>query len=753
MTALSLMESRFWLTAGWTMVHFLWAGTALGLATLLIRQLCRTARPQVRYALALGCFAVLALTPLALLPWALPQMESPHYPSVEVIGDASLPVLSAAEAPSDSPPAEPSFAPLDGPSPPLPEPASPPVLPVLDTIVSWLPWIWLIGAPLTFGLVATGLVGSTRLRQKCWLLSQGPIVALGRRLAADLKMARVVGIAVCPHAVGPLLLGILRPLILLPPAAITGWTPQQLEMVLLHELAHVRRHDNLVNLLQRLVEALLFFHPVVWWVSAWVRLERECCCDQVVLDHGTPPRAYAEVLAHLAHVGSRSTGVAMSRGSLAFRIRRILQVEDRSMKVSRTALAVVVVLLFMPVIFLGAAADDRPTSADLVQQAPPTPEAAPPTERTPAAPPPPASSGPLSPGMMGMPAPKPPQVEVIRPVERMVTDHLYFTGRTEPAASVEIRSRVTGTLIQVDFQDGALVKKGELLFEIDPRVFQVELERAEAELMRAEAQAKLKEADVQRAKKLVTSGGVSPEELDRTQAAQVDAVAALRVARASRNLARLNLEATKITAPIRGRIGRHLLDVGSLVTAGTTVLAKIVADDPLAVSFDVDENSFLRLRKLSNEGKFKESGITVRVSVAGEKDFSHSGKLDFTDNQVDPATGTIRLRGAAIPNADHVLMPGMFAGVRVESSAPFKALLIPDAALGTNQGQKFVCLVDGQNKVVYRRVMIGGVYDRLRAIKEGLQPGEQVIIGGLQKVQPGLTVRPKEVVSSPAPTR
>ena len=211
----------------------------------------------------------------------------------------------------------------------------------IDRAIEFLPWVWLIGTPLTFLLLATGLIGSGRLRRQCTLLTEGPIFDACQRLRSTLAVSQRVGIAINERIASPLLIGIVRPLILLPPAALTGWSPDELEMVLLHELAHVRRWDNLVNFGQRLVESLLFFHPAVWWVSRWVRRDREECCDADVVAQTEKPQAYAELLVALATPTPPLVGLALAQHPLAGRIRRILHLEEEKMLITRSTLGLV----------------------------------------------------------------------------------------------------------------------------------------------------------------------------------------------------------------------------------------------------------------------------------------------------------------------------------------------------------------------------------------------------------------------------
>ena len=341
MIAASLMQSPLWQTAGWVMLHFLWVGSAVGLFAAAGRWLL-SKRPEHRYVFAVACFAALSCAPGVIIVClhrerpiessASEHMGVPAAPAESSVRAAPLPVPEAAEA-----------APIDL------------ARLTLDAVVRCLPWLWLIGAPLTFLMVATGLIGSERLRRQSEPLDQGDLVNRCRRLSESLGIACHVALGVCARLTGPILVGIFKPMILLPPAALSGWTVEQLEMVLLHELAHVRRWDNLVNLVQRIVEAMLFFHPVVWWLSAWIRLEREMCCDQVVVARTGKPRFYAETLAALAvpEPSLRTGALAMAENGLVIRIRRILNLEDRSMKVSTRLFGFSTALLVAALVVVG----------------------------------------------------------------------------------------------------------------------------------------------------------------------------------------------------------------------------------------------------------------------------------------------------------------------------------------------------------------------------------------------------------------
>ena len=367
MTFEALTGSRPWLVAGWTMLHFLWVGGALGLVAAAGRRTVRKARPEVRYGFALFCLAALAVAPSAIavvVAGSLPARGPSHDPAASVV-----PTLSPRHV---GPPVSEAFIDAPDSGAVLARPSS--ITPaggstvgrVLGAAAVVMPWLWLGGAPATFALLATGLAGAERLRRRCIVLADGELVELARRLGAALGIARPVALGVCDRLSGPLLLGVVRPLILLPPAVLTGWSPEQLEMALLHELAHVRRFDNLVNLAQRVVESALFFHPAVWWVSAWVRLERERCCDRLVVARTGRARPYAELLASLALPGYRPgrASVALGESPVVVRIRSILNLEDDSMRLSRSAVALSAALLVAPAVLIASPGDPPPRDGD-----------------------------------------------------------------------------------------------------------------------------------------------------------------------------------------------------------------------------------------------------------------------------------------------------------------------------------------------------------------------------------------------------
>lgn len=339
-------------------------------------------------------------------------------------------------------------------------------------------------------------------------------------------------------------------------------------------------------------------------------------------------------------------------------------------------------------------------------------------------------------------------VTVSYPVEREVTDYADYTARTAAVESVELRARVSGYLDKVNFKAGALVTKGDVLFEIDPRTYQAVLKQAEGNLAAADARAKRLTADVARAEKLIRTQTIAREEYDKYVGDLGEAVASQASQAAAVERAKLDLGFTKITAPVTGRVSRAIVTVGNLVQAGDqtggTLLTTIVSVDPMYAYFDVDEHTVLRVKQLIREGKAKspdDPNIPVWLGLANEAGHSHHGTVQFIDNQLNPKTGTLRVRGV-FPNKDEALSPGYFARIRVPIGEPHKALLITERALDTDQGQKVVYVVDRDNKVSTRPVKLGALQDGWREITDGLKSGERVIVNGLQQVRPGMTVAP-----------
>ncbi len=343
-----------------------------------------------------------------------------------------------------------------------------------------------------------------------------------------------------------------------------------------------------------------------------------------------------------------------------------------------------------------------------------------------------------------------PQVSVAAALERDVTEWDEFTGRLEAVESVEVRPRVTGYIESVNFTEGSTIRKGDLLFVIDPRPYRAELSKAEAELARAVAGSEFAAADAARSEKLVDIKAVSREEYDQRRNAAREATANVAAARAAVDSAKLNLEFTRITAPISGRVSKAAVTAGNLVTGGSnaaTLLTTVVSLDPMYVTFEGDEQVYLKYAELSRRGErqsSRDAANPVLMGLANESDYPHRGSMVFVDNQVDPRTGTIRAR-ASFENKDGYLTPGLFARVKLLGHNSYRAVLVDDRAIGTDQSQKFVYVVDAQNKVTYRPVKVGRLTDGLRIVQQGLQPGENVIVNGLQRVRPGVVVATERV--------
>jgi len=346
--------------------------------------------------------------------------------------------------------------------------------------------------------------------------------------------------------------------------------------------------------------------------------------------------------------------------------------------------------------------------------------------------------------------PAPPAVSVVQPIAREVIEWDEYIGRLESPETVEIRARVSGYLDKVHFKEGKEVKKGDLLFTIDRRPYQAEYDRAEADHQRAESQADLAKSDAERARNLIATKAISAEDFDTRTKTYTSALAAVKSAKAAMDSARLNLEFTEIRAPIDGRISSALVTAGNLVSggvsgAGASLLTTLVSVDPLYCYGNADERAILKYIRLGKEGKRdspRDMEIPAEMGLADETGFPRKGHIDFVDNRVDPATGTMRARGV-FPNADHSLSPGFFARLRVPGSGKYPALLIPDRALGSDQSQKFVYVVNAEKKVEFRPVKIGPMIDGLRVVKEGLKPSEQIIVEGLLRVRPGVVVDAK----------
>ena len=347
------------------------------------------------------------------------------------------------------------------------------------------------------------------------------------------------------------------------------------------------------------------------------------------------------------------------------------------------------------------------------------------------------------------PPPPAPAVTVATANAGDVTDFDEFTGRFEAVEKVELRPRVSGYIDDVRFVEGREVKKGEVLFVIDPRPYRTELQRAQGDLARVKAQAALALSESQRAEKLLASRAISQEEHDQRISQNSQALADISAAQAAVDAAKLNLEFTQVVSPIAGRVSRAVVTAGNYVSAGDNVLTSVVSLDPIYVSFDGDEQSFLKYQdRLAGAGfgAGAASGATpgpVFVGLANESGYPHQGQLNFLDNALDPATGTIHVR-ALLDNHERRFTPGLLARVRLPGSGHYQATLVPDAAVATDQDRRYVLVVGKDDTVEYRAVELGATHDNQRIVRTGLKPGERVVVSGLQRARPGTKVSPQQ---------
>jgi RND family efflux transporter MFP subunit len=352
--------------------------------------------------------------------------------------------------------------------------------------------------------------------------------------------------------------------------------------------------------------------------------------------------------------------------------------------------------------------------------------------------------------------PPPPAVTVAKPIKRTVVDYDEYVGRFAAINSVEIRARVSGYLDKLHFKDGQVVKQGDLLFTIDKRPFQNTLDQARANLVQAQSNVAFTESDYTRGQQLVRDKTITDQTFEQRAQAFRNAKASVSANEAAVRQAELDMEFTELRAPMNGRIGDRRVSPGNLVTGGTggntTLLATIVSIDPIYFEFTFDEASYLRYERLSTAGQdvaSRNAGVQVALKLIDESDFDHEGRMDFVDNVIDRSTGTIRGR-AVIANSKEIFTPGMFARVRVPGTAPYEALLVPDAAIGTEQARRFVMVVDDQDTARPKYVTLGQVTkDGLRAIKDGIGPDGRIVVSGLMQARPGQKVKPEEQGAKP----
>ena len=331
-----------------------------------------------------------------------------------------------------------------------------------------------------------------------------------------------------------------------------------------------------------------------------------------------------------------------------------------------------------------------------------------------------------------------PPITAAAVLEKSIIETQEFSGRLEAVDRVDIRPRVSGFIASVNFKPGAEVKKGEVLFVIDQRPYRAEANRAEAAANAARAKADLAKVELARAEKLLAEKAIAQREYDEKASSLKELDATARAAQAAYEAAKLNLDFTQVHSPIDGRVSKAEVTQGNLVDSAV-VLTSVVSSNPIYASFDGDEDTYLRVSSLARSGK----PVAVRIGLANETGFPHEGKLEFIDNRVDPATGSVRMR-AVLKNADNALAPGLFARVQVAAGngtgGETKAALISDRAVGTDQNRKFVFVVNGEGKAEYRPVTLGPIVDGLRVVRDGVKPGEKIVVNGLQRVRPGAPV-------------
>lgn len=348
--------------------------------------------------------------------------------------------------------------------------------------------------------------------------------------------------------------------------------------------------------------------------------------------------------------------------------------------------------------------------------------------------------------------PQPPAVTVSKPLQREIVEYDEFTGQFAPVEYVELRARVSGYLQSHHFEEGQIVNKGDLLFVIDPRPFEAALASVRAQLGQAQARVDLANQQLRRAAQLSERDFVARSAYDERVQEQRVAASAVEIARAAVRTADLDLEFTRIMAPVTGRIGRREVSEGNLVSGGsggsTTLLTSIVSLDPIYFAFDLSETDLLIYQRAVQQGRLQSTreSIPVFARLRDEPDWPREGKLNFVDNQVDRSAGTIRVR-ATFPNPDHFLTPGQFGRIRLPGSEPYRALLIPDSAILTDQAQKIVMVVDADGVVAPKTVRPGPIYDGLRIIRSGLTKDDTIIINGLLRARPGgkVTAQPGEI--------
>ncbi len=358
------------------------------------------------------------------------------------------------------------------------------------------------------------------------------------------------------------------------------------------------------------------------------------------------------------------------------------------------------------------------------------------------------ANGPLSTAQAADAPPPAAEVDVAAVLSQTITDWQSYSGRLEPIDRVDVRPLVPGTIVAVHFKDGALVKKGDPLFTIDPRPYVAEVDQAAAQLAAAQARATYTSTDAARADRLLADNAIAKRDYDEKQNASRVAAADVKAARAALEAAQVNLSYTQVTAPVAGRVSRAELTVGNVVSVGANapLLTTLVSVSPMYASFEVDEQTYLQYL-----GRDRGSKVAVSLGLANETGYSRDGVVTSVDNRLNTSSGTIRVR-ASFDNADGALVPGLYARVKVGGGAPRAAILVDDAAIGTDQAKKYVLVVDSANKVEYREIQLGALHEGLRVVTGGLKSGERIVVNGAQRARPNDTVRP-HVVSMAGPSK
>jgi multidrug efflux system membrane fusion protein len=364
-------------------------------------------------------------------------------------------------------------------------------------------------------------------------------------------------------------------------------------------------------------------------------------------------------------------------------------------------------------------------------------------------------AGPLAPiAHAQAPGGPPPKVTVAKPVVREIVEQDQYTGRFEAIDYVEVRARVTGYLEKINFTDGQNVKKGDLLFVIDRRPYKAALEQAQAALASAKARQSFSQTDLERAQTLSRSGNISEQVTDQRRQASLTAQADVDSAQAAVNNAQLNYDFSEVKAPVNGRISRRLVTEGNIVSADQTMLTTIVSLDPIWFSFTVDEKSFLKYQNSLGIGMGQTQagkGVPIMISLSGEAKPTRKGSLDFVDNRVDNATGTILLR-ATVPNADQFIKPGLFGIVAMPATKPFQGVMIPDEAVAANQDKRIVYVVGPDDVIQQKDVVLGPKVDGYRVIRSGLKGDETLVVNGVARIRPGAKVTPETIELPPSKT-